>query len=132
MTLRDILTDDVLARDKYRRVEVSPRELERYMNEDIHRYPRVYAGTHHVTVPAEKRRFISFVEWPVTAGELARAYLRRCYESSDWGGLPFRGPRLPPLLGQTGAPLHRPHQASEHELCGSSPRILEHRPSLPR
>lgn len=94
MNILDHLTQSVLERDKpgWRRVEVTPKDIERYTQEDVYNYPRCFVGTHHVTNPSLKRRFISFTEYPVTYGEMAREYLRQCYEQSEWHGPPPRGP----------------------------------------
>lgn len=85
--LRDWLTHCALARSTTERLEITPREHER-MLELAHQWPRVYAGSYHLTIPSERRKYVVFNEYPVPNGELAREYVKQCWEASCWGGVP--------------------------------------------
>lgn len=90
-TLRDDLTEAVLGRDKpgWRRREISWDELDRLVGQAA-RWPQVFVGATHVTIPAKKTRFLVYGEGEVSRGELAREYVRQVYQASPWAGPPTR------------------------------------------
>lgn len=93
MTLRDDLTQMVLESDtRYRRVEIGWPKYEEIVG-SLEQYREAFVGGSHITIPELRTRFIAYTEYPVTVGECARAYLRWCYESSEWGRVPPFRPR---------------------------------------
>ena len=105
MTLRDDLLADVdLA--GWQRVSVSELELTAKSDtlEWLGQFDRVYVGTDAITVADTKEKLLSWRTYPVTGGELARAYLRRLF---------VKGAHTTPLMAtpanlgfRAQAPLH--------------------------
>ena len=79
MTLRDALTEAVLARSPYERRCVAFDELAKWRAARIDSYARAYVGDVSVTIPELNLKLVRFDEWPVTSGELAREYLQIVY-----------------------------------------------------
>lgn len=88
MTLRDALTDAVLAGSRWQRRKVGYPELERWRAAKIDEYPQAFVGTSSITVPQANLKLVAYDEWPVTSGELARAYLHRVYADAPRRPLP--------------------------------------------
>ena len=95
MSLVDDLTAGVLERDRpgWVRREISHHEFDKMVLEDLDAIDRAFVGRAHITVPSQKTRWIVYTGYPVTDGELAREYLRRCYKASPWGGPPTLKPK---------------------------------------
>lgn len=83
MTLRDDLTDAVLARSTMQRRQVNYPELEEWVAGRIDPYERVFVGRSSVTIMDTHTKLIGYDEWPVTSAELAREYLRRVFSAPD-------------------------------------------------
>ena len=76
MTLRDVLTDAVLARSRWKRKQVGYPEIERKQAAWTDQYGRVFVGHSSISVATTGVKLVAYDEWPVTSGELGRAYLR--------------------------------------------------------
>lgn len=83
--LRPSLETRVLDRSTYQRREIGYPELESWVGARIDDYERVYLGASSVTIPELKLKMVVYDEFPVTAGELAREYLRLVYDDYDPG-----------------------------------------------
>ena len=74
--LRDTLTTAVLATSTWKRRQVGYPELARWRGAKIDSYERVFVGHSSISIATTRTKLIAYDTWPVTAGELARAYLR--------------------------------------------------------
>lgn len=93
MTLRDVLTEQVLERSRWKRRQCGYPELERRRAAWIDRFGQVFVGTTSLTVTDTQTKLIAYDDWPVTDAELARAYLRLVFAGVKGRRLP--SPRAP-------------------------------------
>lgn len=76
MTLRSVLTEQVLASSAWRRRQCGYPELEEKRAAWIDQFRQVFVGHTSISVPETRTKLVAYDDWPVTAGELSRAYLR--------------------------------------------------------
>lgn len=81
MTLAADLEARVLSRSHSRRIRVPRIEIQALLQtpEWLEAHERLYEGGDSLTVATEGRKLIAWTAWPVTPGEMARAYLAQVW-----------------------------------------------------
>jgi hypothetical protein len=77
--LRHVLTTSVLEHSPYRRREIGYPEMESFIGGELERYPQVYVGEKHITIPSQRLKLVCYDAYPVPVGECAREYLNTVY-----------------------------------------------------